>query len=30
MTMLRGTRFITGKEAAQLRALEDRFRSYLH
>jgi hypothetical protein len=30
MTMLRGTRFIVGQEAAQARALEARFRSYLH
>lgn len=30
MTMIRGTRFIVGKEAAQIRALETQFRSYLH
>ncbi|WP_204370323.1 hypothetical protein, partial [Burkholderia cepacia] len=30
MTMIRGTRFIVGKEAAQMRALETQFRSYLH
>ena len=30
MTMLRGTRFIVGQEAAEQRALEARFRSYLH
>ncbi|CAG9268345.1 conserved hypothetical protein [Burkholderia cepacia] len=30
MTMIRGTRFIVGKEAAKIRALETRFRSYLH
>ncbi|CAB3809173.1 hypothetical protein LMG27177_06743 [Paraburkholderia fynbosensis] len=30
MTMIRGTRFIVGKEAAQTRALENQFRSYLH
>ena len=30
MTMIRGTRFIVGEEAAQARALENRFRSYLH
>lgn len=30
MTMIRGTRFIVGNEAAQIRALENRFRSYLH
>ncbi len=30
MTMLRGTRFVVGQEAADLRALEARFRSYLH
>ena len=30
MTMIRGTRFIVGNEAAQTRALENRYRSYLH
>lgn len=30
MTMLRGTRIVTGKEAAMMRALEGKFRSYLH
>ena len=30
MTMLRGTRIVTGKEAALTRELESRFRSYLH
>lgn len=30
MSMIRGTRFIVGKEAAQIRALETQFRSYLH
>jgi hypothetical protein len=30
MTMIRGTRFVVGKEAAQMRAVENRFRSYLH
>lgn len=30
MSLLRGTRFIIGQEAAQLRALESRFRSTLH
>lgn len=30
MTMIRGTRFIVGEEAAQIRALETQFRSYLH
>jgi hypothetical protein len=30
MTMLRGTRFVVGKEACQIRMLENRFRSYLH
>ena len=30
MAMIRGTRFIVGKEAALARALENRFRSYLH
>ncbi|RAS26401.1 hypothetical protein BX591_11461 [Paraburkholderia bryophila] len=30
MTMIRGTRFVVGKEAAKIRALENRFRSYLH
>jgi len=30
MTMLRGTRMITGQQAAALRTLEGRFRSWLH
>lgn len=30
MTMIRGTRFVVGNEAAQIRTLESRFRSYLH
>lgn len=30
MTMLRGTRMITGEQAANLRILEGRFRSWLH
>lgn len=30
MTMIRGTRFVVGDEAAKMRALENRFRSYLH
>jgi len=30
MTMLRGTRFLVGQEAAELRTLEARFRGYLH
>jgi len=30
MTMLRGTRIVTGKEAATMREIEGRFRSYLH
>ncbi|PXX17331.1 hypothetical protein C7399_10647 [Paraburkholderia tropica] len=30
MTMLRGTRFVTGQSAAVMRSLESRFRSYLH
>ena len=30
MTMIRGTRFVVGEEAAQIRWLENRFRSYLH
>lgn len=30
MSMLRGTRFVVGKDAAQIRNLETRFRSYLH
>lgn len=30
MTMIRGTRFIVGKESAQIRAVETQFRSYLH
>lgn len=30
MTMIRGTRFVVGKEAAQIRTLESQFRSYLH
>ncbi|MEY9334030.1 hypothetical protein ABH911_004341 [Pseudomonas protegens] len=30
MTMLRGTRMITGEQAATLRTLEGRFRSWLH
>lgn len=30
MTMIRGTRFVVGDEAAKIRALENRFRSYLH
>lgn len=30
MTMIRGTRFIVGAEAARMRALENRFRSFLH
>lgn len=30
MTMLRGTRIVTGTEAAMLRDTENRFRSYLH
>jgi hypothetical protein len=30
MTMLRGTRMITGAQAAALRTLEGRFRSWLH
>lgn len=30
MTMLRGTRIVTGTEAATLRDIESRFRSYLH
>lgn len=30
MSMIRGTRFIVGQEAAQARVLEGRFRSYLH
>lgn len=30
MTMLRGTRIISGRQAAALRTLEGRFRSWLH
>lgn len=30
MTMIRGTRFIVGQEAASVRAIEARFRSFLH
>ncbi|AJW98544.1 hypothetical protein BM43_2933 [Burkholderia gladioli] len=30
MSMLRGTRFVVGKDATQIRNLETRFRSYLH
>ena len=30
MSMIRATRFIVGKEAAHIRALETQFRSYLH
>jgi hypothetical protein len=30
MTMLRGTRIVTGKEAQMMREIEGRFRSYLH
>jgi hypothetical protein len=30
MTMLRGTRIVTGKEAQAMRAVEASFRSYLH
>ena len=30
MTMIRGTRFVVGKDAVKIRALESRFRSYLH
>lgn len=30
MTMLRGTRLVTGKEAATMREIEGKFRSYLH
>lgn len=30
MTMLRGTRIVTGKEAAAMREVEGRFRGYLH
>lgn len=30
MTMLRGTRIVTGTEATTLRETESRFRSYLH
>jgi hypothetical protein len=30
MTMIRGTRFLVGEEAARLRTLEAAFRSSLH
>jgi hypothetical protein len=30
MPMIRGTRFVVGEEASQMRTLESRFRSYLH
>lgn len=30
MTMLRGTRIVTGQETATLRQTENLFRSYLH
>lgn len=30
MTMIRGTRFIVGPEAVSLRAIETRFRGFLH
>ncbi|MBB4821897.1 hypothetical protein HNP29_005310 [Pseudomonas alcaligenes] len=30
MTMLRGTRIITGEEAKAMREIEGRFRSWLH
>ncbi|CAM3133366.1 Mobile element protein [Pseudomonas floridensis] len=30
MTMLRGTRIVTGQEAATFRQTENLFRSYLH
>ncbi|SUX30674.1 Uncharacterised protein [Chromobacterium vaccinii] len=30
MTMIRGTRIVSGREAAILRQLENRFRSWLH
>lgn len=30
MTMIRGTRIVSGREATALRQLESRFRSWLH